>query len=88
MALQKNYDAEFGLNIKNAYFCVSNISGSKHGAIISVDVYVDSNSALNGMKQLSNMRIMFTPRSDGESWDAQAYQHLKTLPEFEGAIDC
>jgi hypothetical protein len=30
----------------------------------------------------------FTPNLEGANFIAQAYDHLKTLPEFSGAIDC
>jgi hypothetical protein len=31
---------------------------------------------------------MFFPSLEGNNFIAQAYEHLKTLPEFEGAEDC
>jgi hypothetical protein len=30
----------------------------------------------------------FVPNLNGANFIAQAYAHLKTLPEFAGAIDC
>lgn len=30
----------------------------------------------------------FVPSLSGDNFIAQAYDHLKTLPEFEGATDC
>lgn len=34
-------------------------------------------------------RFMFTPSTDDNSvrWDKQAYEYLKTLPEFKNAVD-
>jgi hypothetical protein len=30
----------------------------------------------------------FAPDLNGKNFIAQAYEHLKTLPEFAGATDC
>lgn len=30
----------------------------------------------------------FSPDMNGKNFIAQAYEHLKTLPEFAGAVDC
>jgi hypothetical protein len=30
----------------------------------------------------------FAPNLDGANFIKQAYEHLKTLPEFSGATDC
>ena len=41
-------------------------------------------------KRIASKSFMFTPdMTDGaKNYRAQAYEHLKTLPEFSGAIDC
>jgi hypothetical protein len=33
-------------------------------------------------------QFVFAPNLDGPNFIKQAYEHLKTLPEFDGAVDC
>ena len=37
---------------------------------------------------ISRMVVSFTALLDGANFVRQAYDHLKTLPEFAGATDC
>jgi hypothetical protein len=39
-------------------------------------------------EHLMHREYSFTPNLDAGNFIAQAYEHLKTLPEFSGAIDC
>jgi hypothetical protein len=70
---------------QNAYFRVENVSGNKTRMFADIKVYKDLNSIAKPIKQLSEK---FTPDLTGKNLIAQAYNHLKTLPEFAGAIDC
>jgi hypothetical protein len=97
MALQKtiitngtaNIQTEFGvISAGNqavsflAYIKIVNIFGSKEN--INIDVSFQSD------KYTFSKQFVFTPSvEDGsENFIKQAYRYLKTLPEFEGAIDC
>jgi hypothetical protein len=88
MALKKSHQSKFGILIQDAYFKVSSVSGSKLGAIITVDVYASDEASKSGSHQVDSSRFDFTPSQTSKTWDAQAYEHLKTLPEFAGATDC
>ena len=86
MALQKNITASaFGqeIEIADCYIKVSRLEGSKAGLLVSIDY-------LNGDAFVKRETFQFEPSvKDGASnFFAQAYEHLKTLPEFEGATDC
>jgi len=73
------------LQIADAYWKVEQVIVSKtHGiAVVSVSKNVD------GMKhQLTSQQFTFTPNLNGSNFIAQAYEYLKTLPEFAGATDC
>jgi hypothetical protein len=73
------------LQIADAYWKVEQVIVSKtHGiAVVSVSKNVD------GMKhQLASQQFTFTPNLNGSNFIAQAYDHLKTMPEFAGATDC
>ena len=90
MALTKNviflppgFDAP--AQISNAYIRVEAINGSKNKITASVAI---------GKKDGDNFLVAqsssysFVPNLDGQNFIAQAYTHLKTLPEFAGAEDC
>jgi len=78
---------EFGLietsdtNIEmSAYVKVETVSGTKADASANVS-FADGNK-----KFIKTYK--FNVDLEGANYIAQAYKHLKTLPEFENAIDC
>lgn len=71
------------LVLPNAYCKIYEISGSKEKINFSVAI-----SAQKDGEQLETGFYSFTPNLDGQNFIAQAYGHLKTLPEFAGATDC
>jgi acyl-CoA thioesterase len=86
MALEKNLTiTKDGFNgslvAKNAYWKVQKVLGDK--ALISAEVV----AIVNG-KVVDTISASFVPDMDGKNFIAQAYDHLKTLPEFSGATDC
>jgi hypothetical protein len=73
------------IEITNSYHRVEVVSGSKDKitAIYSVRESANSPSAL------WEDSCEFIPVIDsGENFIKQAYEHLKTLPEFADAVDC
>jgi|688.fasta_scaffold660510_2 hypothetical protein len=64
-----------------AQFKVSSLSGSKHNMSALVTGVVDGH-------QVYTEEHFFVPNLDGHNFIKQAYEHLKTLPEFAGATDC
>ena len=64
----------------NAYIKVEAVEATKQSAKATV-TYKDGNKFIT--KQFS-----FTPNLEESNFIKQAYEHLKTLPEFAGAIDC
>lgn len=71
------------LVLPNAYCKIYEISGSKEKINFSVGT-----SAQKDSEPLETGFYSFTPALDGHNFIAQAYAHLKTLPEFAGATDC
>jgi hypothetical protein len=65
----------------NAYCRIDNINGSKELLHATVGFYADS-------LRLDRKVFDFTPSLEGGNFIRQAYEHLKTLPEFAGATDC
>ena len=66
----------------NAYIKVVSISGGKEQLRVSVGFS-------EGVKEFVKT-YSFKPSvvNGSTNFIAQAYEHLKTLPEFDGAIDC
>lgn len=88
MALQKELESETGAVFSEAYYRIDNIKLSKaEGLWISVNVYINE-AAFNNEKepiQLKNYRVGYNPNG-GEPL-TQAYEYMKTLPEYDGATD-
>ena len=73
------------IEISNAYHRIESVSGSKGKitAAYSVRESADAPSAL------WEATCEFVPViENGENFIKQGYTHLKTLPEFAGAVDC
>lgn len=64
----------------HAYIKVENCGGSKDQASCLV--------SFSSEEKKFSRTYVFQPSMSGENFIAQAYEHLKTLPEFEGAVDC
>lgn len=86
MALKK--DAVFERNgfegqlvAKDAYWKINHLHGGKES--MSVEIC----ATVNG-EQIERFVSLFNPDLAGKNFIAQAYEHLKTLPEFSGATDC
>lgn len=64
----------------NAYIKVEIVTASKESANVSVSFTDNDKSILKFYE--------FTPGLNGSNFIKQAYEHLKTLPEFKDAEDC
>lgn len=87
MALKKQVTlkSNFGDDVffNNAYVKVNGLHGDKNSLRIDVNVHRTEGGAI-----LDQHQFYFSPTLDGKNFIAQAYEHLKTLPEFDGATDC
>ena len=89
MALKKTFKAEdnFGqiVTLVDAYCRVTQVVGDKTLLNASIEI-------LNAEKNrlLMQRSVSFAPSIDNgaANFIAQAYEHLKSLPEFAGAQDC
>jgi hypothetical protein len=86
MALKKDIvitkaNFEGSLTHKDGYWKITRIYGDKNNIKFDVCCIVDSEINY----QVSEH---FKPALDGKNFIAQAYEHLKTLPEFANATDC
>jgi hypothetical protein len=88
MALSKNIEftahGGFDITVNNAYIRVDQISGGKNEVICTVNFYKSTDEKTSFKGDI----YKFKPNLSGENFIAQSYLHLKTLPEFAGALDC
>lgn len=87
MALTKTIELVDNFNItvsiSNAYIKVGVINGNKENMGATVLFYKEKDNLIVQQKQYE-----FSVDLAGKNFFAQAYDYLKTLPEFAGAIDC
>lgn len=84
MALQKNIETVYGISINNAYCRVDNIViNAKTKMNFLLKIYADKTA-----KEIQCENFECAYDIEGENPTKQAYEHLKTLPEFAGATDC
>lgn len=65
------------------YIKVEKVSGGKESVRANV-----SYSDMQTKDKMTDKTFDFAPKMDGSNFIAQAYEHLKSLPEFAGAEDC
>lgn len=82
MALQKTIKYK-DIEIKNAYIKVAGFSGDKLTLQATVSIQVATDKQIVDLRQIAIPFIL-----DGENPIKQAYEHLKTLPDYENATDC
>lgn len=89
MALTKVTELESGIIVEEAYIRVQGINGNKNILAVSLEVFASKQLCDEGKQPISYMSFTFVPDTSENSlrWDKQAYDHLKTLPEFAGSID-
>jgi hypothetical protein len=87
MAIKKDMTLtdNFGIDviIKDAYTRVATIEGSKIAMVAVVETW---NADMSHGVMVE--RIDFKPALDGKNFISQAYDHIKTLPAYTGAVDC
>lgn len=86
MALQLTIQEKdnFGIvvSLENTYCKVSAVTGSKETATATA-VFLSAQDGFLYKKE----EYQFVPNMNGGNFIKQAYEHLKTLPEFAGAAD-
>lgn len=85
MAILKTVQTGFGIEIKDAYHRVENVS------LIAKDkMTFQVRARVSSEQQTIFDEAAFRCRYDigGDNPIAQAYAHLKTLPEYADAVDC
>lgn len=91
MSLKKAYfikseDFDTAITASNAVWRIDGVIGNKTRMSINMGIYKDQSM----QKKIGQRTFDFQPsvESGAKNFIAQGYDHLKTLPEFEGAQDC
>jgi hypothetical protein len=84
MALEKTTTTPHGFSASNAYHRVEGTQVSKDTMTFQVRSYKNN----SGLPHFSDASFGCAYNITGDNPIAQAYAHLKTLPEFAGATDC
>ena len=71
------------ITVKSAYHRVSDFYGDKYNFNFTVSVFQTADSK----EALFSHGYSFIPKMENSNFIQQAYEHLKTLPEFAGAAD-
>jgi len=92
LKMKMKYSSVHGVDVEldAAYIRVESVQCKKDFANMSV-FYYQSQGAFNADRpEFDSEFISFVPSvSDGaENFIKQGYEHLKTLPKFQNAIDC
>ena len=91
MALTKKIQTadNFGrlAEFESAYIKVAYINGNKDTIVANVCIYA-TDPKTSSVQVVKNEQHSFVPNMTGENFIAQAYNHLKTLPDFAGAFNC
>lgn len=85
-----NRQTKTGISIPEAYIRIDEISGSKELINIRVRIYASQEKHDNKFPWIEEKIISFNPNiSDfSPNFIKQGYEYIKSLFEFEGAIDC
>lgn len=88
MAIQcKYYDSNLEAEVKDCYWKITKLTGDKSRINFLLGVYRNKEKA-DANIIINELQFWFTPNLESElNFIAQAYNHLKTLPMFDGAND-
>ena len=84
MALKKTVTTQHGFTASDAYHRVEGVQVGKDRMTFQVRSYKDN----SGLPHFADVALSCAYSISGNNPIAQAYTHLKTLPEFAGATDC
>lgn len=88
MAISIKYKSRFGLDVESAYMRVDQLSGGKSEMTAVFGLYANKEAAEAGADAFDKYQFKFVPSLDGANFIAQAYDGLKSTPDFATSQDC
>lgn len=86
MALQFNYENDFGLTVSSAYAKVEDLRVSNETVQFTLKIFGNEQARLDDKQPLAYRSIEKPLENFSVSYQ-ELYNYLKTLPEFAGATD-
>jgi len=88
MALKMSIAFDEGFTSANGYVKINRIRGDKDNIRFDTQVFYSKTARDAGKPSLANGSYEITmPAATGNDLFVDLYNHLKTLPEFAGAVD-
>lgn len=87
--LIRNYELGNGLFSYEGYIVIDTISGNIEIMSIDVKIYVSAEAYADGQSYIENKMHSFVPDTSDSAvnYHKQAYEYLKSLPEYGKAVD-
>ena len=85
MALSRTISTDWGITVSGSYCRVEAVSLTSKDRI---SFHARSYTASEGVPFFAETRVDCPYEINGENPIKQAYEHLKSLPEFADAVDC
>lgn len=78
-----------GINVESPYAKIDSLLGGKESLTITLKYYVSQEASESGASSFMQRVFVFKPSlEDGApNFIKQGYEHIKTFPEFEDAVD-
>jgi len=86
MALICDIDLDSGLNIKDAYIRIVRFSGTENSLNFDVNIYVSKGGYDQGKSTVATISHIMDYDKDQNIF-RQMYEHLRSLPEYENAVE-
>lgn len=83
MAIQVDVTTPSGIEVKGAYCRVCEVSITKSYVVFTLQQFADAKKA-----PFAERRMSAAYELNGPNPYVQAYDHIKSMPEFVGAMDC
>lgn len=85
----QKYKLSNGLVSDQAYLTVDSISGNKRSMSATVKVYISKEASDANIQPIDEFTVVYSPEVTDASlnYHKQTYEYLKSLPQYENAID-
>lgn len=89
MALERRVTLDNGIQLNNAYSVITWIEGNTERMVLHLSTFANKEAYLNNLKAVDITLYEFVPDTayNAKNYHIQGYEHLKNLPEFEGAVE-
>jgi len=87
MALKLSINTQFGVNAPQAYARIANFTGNKEQVQVQLVIYFNEDARKNDLIAVREDSISIALQDLTGNIFPAIYEVLKTLPEYQGAVD-